>query len=103
MVTKPIQLQPHFIENQELPSTEKHLILKVREGKKPLSASQGIIDERLFKGENKLWAKYDTLWYLAYDSGTIPPALQQRWTKYSYALKAAKEYFNKRNIDVLEG
>ncbi len=78
--------------------------LKPMEGKKPTSAS-GLVDNRLFTGENNLHAVMDTqysLWYLKYDNGAVPPPLQQRFTSFSKLLNFVTDYYSKRNIEITE-
>lgn len=82
---------------------DRILVLEVGEGG-PKSSS-GIVDHRLFNGDNKLHAIFDrhfSQWYLKYDSGKIPPQLDQRWTSFPRLLEAATAYFNKRNVKVKE-
>ena len=94
---------------KELETLKNHqndrvLVLKVIDGKKPKS-STGIIDPRLFSGENNLHAIKDkqlSLWALTYDSGILPPALQQRFTSFNALFKYAKEYLGNRNIEIKE-
>ena len=65
----------------------------------------GLIDRRLFTGENKLHGivdKQTMLWYLKYDQGILPQQLQQRFTGIRPMVKMLTDYFNKRNIDVIE-
>lgn len=65
--------------------------------------SHGLIDKRLFQGENKLHAIMDTQtthWYLKYDNGILPEALKQRFTGWTPLLKFITEYYNKRGIDI---
>ena len=84
-------------------SDDRILVLKVMEGKKTVSSS-GISDPRLFTGENRVHAVMDTtgLWYLKYEIGGVPGALKQKFTKFSDLLRFAKNYYMKRNIEILE-
>jgi hypothetical protein len=85
-------------------TNERELILQVIDKKAPLS-STGIVDKRLFTGDTRLFAKMDphySLWYFQYTQGAIPPELQQRWTTFDLAFKAAKAYFEKRNVEISE-
>lgn len=82
---------------------DRVLVLKVRDGAP--KSSTGLVDKRLFSGENKLHAIMDTntcLWSLKYDMGAVPPALKQQFTGYSRLLKFVSEYFDRRNIDIVE-
>lgn len=85
-------------------SDDRVLVLKVKDGKKPTSVT-GMIDERLFKGENNIHAVVhpNGLWYCKYELGAVPGGLKnQYFTKFSELLKFVKEYFEKRNVEVVE-
>jgi len=86
-------------------SSDRILELKVIDNKAPIS-STGIIDKRLFSGENRLHGIADPqygLWYFKYESGSLPPALKdQRFTSFSALLRYAQDYFKKRNIEITE-
>lgn len=94
-----------FYENDDKNiKTDKILVLKPREGKTPKTAA-GSIDKRLFTGDNKLHVIQDEdscLWYFKYDSGILPGGLQQKFTSSSKALTYAKEYYDKRDVDIAE-
>lgn len=78
------------------------LELKPKEGKNPLN-SGGVVDKRLFNGENKLHVFRDPvvgLWRLKMDSGNLPAPLQQHFTKYELAKYAAETYYGKRNVEI---
>lgn len=66
--------------------------------------TSGMLDKRLFTGENKLHAVLEDngLWSFHYDSGIMNEPLKQKFTSLSMALKAAKTYFDKRNVRVKE-
>jgi hypothetical protein len=52
---------------------------------------------------NKLHAKTEgALWYVHFEDGRLPEPLKQRWTKYSTLLKAVKEYYALKNIEITE-
>lgn len=74
---------------------------KIMDDKKPLS-STGLADPRLYKGGNKLYAQRgeDFLWYVRYDKGALPPALQQKWTHFPRMVEDLNGYFNSRNIAI---
>ena len=81
-------------------SDDRILVLKVKDGEKPKS-STGLVDTRLFTGENKLHLKRNrTLWEFKYDQGGVPPQLKDRFTKFDIALQHAKKYFETRNIEI---
>lgn len=80
------------------------LVLKAKDGKSPLNTS-GVVDKRLFTGENQLHAIVDTqtmLWYLKYDQGIVPEPMKQRFTSLDKLMNFTTEYFSKRNIDIVE-
>ena len=83
---------------------DRVLQLKIKDGTKPKS-STGLMDTAIFKGDNKLHAIYDEtkqLWYLKYERGIVPPALQQHFTSFTALMKIIVPYFEKRNIEVTE-
>lgn len=83
-------------------SDDRILVLKVKDGEKPKS-STGLVDPRLFTGENKLHLKRNkTLWEFKYDQGGVPPQLKDRFTKFDLALDHARRYFSTRNIEITE-
>ena len=64
---------------------------------------KGMIDNRLFSGENKLHAKLDpsnSQWFLQYDSGLVPEPLRSRWTSFAKLKEYVTSYFNRRNINI---
>lgn len=85
-------------------SSDRILVLKPIDGAKPLS-STGLVDTRLFTGENKLHAIMDDtncMWRLKYDQGGLPPALKQTFTGFSKLIDYTKTYFKKRNIEIVD-
>jgi hypothetical protein len=85
-------------------SKDRVLVLKPIEGKDALNTS-GMIDKRLFSRENNLHAIMDEQyghWHVEYDSGVVPPPLQQRWTAFSKLYNFVSEYYKKRNIQIVD-
>lgn len=85
-------------------SADRILKLKPKEGEKPLS-STGLVDPRLFTGENTLHVVRDSvnlLWYFQYDMGGLPEPLKGRFTTFEKAFKHAKDYLDRRNINIEE-
>lgn len=90
--------------NNKLRNTDRILVLKPIEGKNTLS-STGLVDPRLFNGDNKLHAVMNlqnTTWSFKYDAGGLPEPLKQKFTSFSKCLEHAKQYFTRRNIDITE-
>lgn len=82
---------------------DRVLVIQPIEGK-PL-ATNGIMDKRLFTGENKLHAVMDSqtsLWKLKYDMGGVPSALTGVFTSFAAAKKHAQDYFKSRNVEIVE-
>jgi hypothetical protein len=78
--------------------------LKKKEGEVGIT-STGLIDNRLFTGTNNLHAimdKQTCLWHLQYDSGILPLELKTQYTSYKKALAAVTDYFNRRNIEIVD-
>lgn len=85
-------------------SVDRVLVLEPIDGKSPLS-STGMVDPRLFTGENKLHAIKDeqtALWHFKYDMGVLPPQLKQEFTGFPKLKTFADNYFKKRNIQIKE-
>lgn len=65
----------------------------------------GLVDRRLFTGENKIRATLNTktcLWTISYEAGTVPRPLKSKYTKFNDLLFDVTEYFKRRNIKVVE-
>ncbi len=85
-------------------SNDRVLVLERIEGENTVS-STGLIDNRLYKGGNRLHAVLDdrtTLWELKYEQGTLPPALQQRWTSFKSLVSFATRYFGSRGLKLVK-
>lgn len=86
-------------------STDRVITLEVIDGKKPMN-SLGLVDSRLFTGEQQLHLKMDPetcLWYFQYsNTGLLPEALKGKYTGFKPALKFAETYFKTRNIQIKE-
>src|SRR5690349_2629341 len=91
-------------ENEKVRKNDRVIILGPVEGKKAVS-STGIVDTRLFTGENKLHAVRDpqsSLWRMKYEMGSVPDELRQSFTNFEKLLAFAKTYYAKRNIEIKE-
>jgi len=85
-------------------SNDRVLSLVPIEGKSSV-ATNGLVDPRLFTGENKLHIVRDpmnSMWFFKYEMGMLPEPLKQRFTTFDRAIKHATEYFKKRNIEIKE-
>lgn len=79
--------------------SERIISLVKMDGKHTI-ASSGLVDNRLFTGENKLIAKQDeaSLWYLQYAHGNLEEPLREKFTTFTQLMKRVREHFKKRNI-----
>ena len=84
-------------------ATDIIIVVEPIEGKHTLDSS-GLVDNRLFTGENKLHAKVDGtgLWFLQYDAGILPQPLKQRFTNWNILYNSIADYFGKRHIRIKE-
>jgi len=86
-------------------SKDRILSLSVIDGTLPKS-STGQTDTRLFTGGQQLHLKMDpqsSLWYFQYsNNGLLPGGLTGRYTGFKAGIKAAEDYFRKRNVKVTE-
>ena len=96
--------------NYTLPQTnlrnpDRQLVLGVIDGKQA-KTSTGMMDPRLFSGENSIHAMMDpetTLWSFRYhNKGILPEPLRQKFTSFGAAKKFATNYFKTRNIEIKE-
>ena len=81
---------------------ERELVIKPMEGK--MVKGSNLIDSRVWKGDNTLKTIQDetSLWGFKFEKGLLPEPLKQRFTSASKAIAFAKEYFAKRNLEVIE-
>ena len=85
-------------------NTDRIIKLKVIDGTKPIN-TKGMVDSRLFTGENNLHAimnENDGLWAIKYDSGILPNHLKQRFTSFRLLYKHVENYFQGRNVEISE-
>lgn len=77
--------------------------VEVEDNKKPMTTT-GLVDSRLFTGENKLHGIRgpDGLWIVKYERGIVPEVLKQKFTSFSQLTKFVEGYFKKRNIVIKE-
>lgn len=82
---------------------EREIVIRPLDGKKTLD-SAGIVDTRLWKGGNSIRALMGEtgLWYFKYESGILPDALKVQFTSINKLIAFAKDYFSKRNLEVVE-
>ncbi len=86
-------------------STDRIISLSPVDGKKAQS-STGLVDTRLFTGDQQLRLKMDPqtcMWYFQYSqNGLLPEGLKGQFTGFKSGLKHAESYFAKRNIKITE-
>lgn len=85
-------------------SYDRILVLAPIEGQK-VKNSTGMVDPRLFSGENKLHGirNHQTcLWYFKYEMGLLPEPLKTQFTSFGKLLTHAKAYFSKRGLEITE-
>lgn len=87
----------------KLHTGDRLLVLRVKGGEKPRT-TKGLMDSRLFTGENNLHVKVDptSLWRFEYDSGQLPLPLKQKFTSFNAAYDFVERYFVNRNIEIAE-
>lgn len=85
-------------------SDDRILVLRPMEGKNSLT-NIGMIDNKLFTGENKLHGIMDPEtchWHFKYEMGVLPSPLKSNFTSFKKLKDYAVDYFKKRNIDIIE-
>lgn len=89
---------------EKMQTNDRVLVLKTMDGKSPKD-SRGIVDSRLFTGENKIHGVYDErtgLWNLRYETGALPGAMQQKFQTFTELEDFARKYFKTRNVEIIE-
>lgn len=100
---------PNFIDpnkNTKMRGNDRLFVLQQIDESAPIS-STGLVDKRLFTGENRLHAIRNEastwLWYFKYDHGQVPEFLKDRkYTKFELAKEDAEKYFLSRNVRIEE-
>lgn len=90
--------------NSKMHSDRRALVIRPKDGQKPKN-NFGMVDARLFSGQNNLHAVRDqlsTLWMLKYDFGILPNPLKQKFTSFNKLLTFANKYFDKRGLEITE-
>lgn len=90
--------------NDKVRSNDRILMLEAIDGKTPLRAS-GLIDQKIFTGENRLHAVMDeqtSLWKLKYEKGIVPPVFDQRFTSFTKLMDFVTPYMKRRNLKISE-
>ena len=85
-----------------LRKNDRILVLEKMEGVDTKS-STGLVDTRLFNGNNKLHCSFDEqtqLWGFSFEKGGLAEEMKQRFTSFPKAHDFAKNYFAKRGIKV---
>lgn len=86
-------------------SNQRALVLDRIDPTKSPGTTTGIVDNRLFTGENNLYAIRDSrnsLWRLKYKYGILPRPLKQTFTNFNTLMRYARDYFKKRNIQIVD-
>lgn len=80
------------------------LVLKQIEGKQKLNSS-GMVDNRLFTGENNLSAirnPQTSHWSLRLNHGIIQQSLKGSFTSFKACLEHARDYYSRRGVEITE-
>jgi hypothetical protein len=94
----------HTQNTTKMKTDDRILILRPKAGELPLTSGLAV-DRRLLTGENRIHAILDKnfmFWSLRYDAGNLPPPLRQSFTSFGKCLDFVKNYFDRRNIEVVE-
>lgn len=88
---------------EKMHSPTRELTVAPKPGKTAKNSS-GLVDTRLFNGENKLYCIMDEYgnWFFRYQTGIVPEPLKCKFTRVSKAIEYAKQYFNKRDLEITE-
>lgn len=81
-------------------NTDRILVLERVDTKKK---DVGLVDPRVFSGQNELHAVMDLgtrLWSMKYKHGILPPQLKNKFTDFNTLKQHAEVYFSTRNIRI---
>jgi len=93
----------HNPANKRMASSD--VILKLRPKDGSAKNVKGVVDNRLFNGENNLHIKMNpqtTLWTLEYDHGQLPLVFKQQFTGLQKAMTQVRMYYEKRGVEIVE-
>jgi len=91
-------------EMEKMHSDDRILVVRPIEGQKAKN-STGMVDSRLFSGDNTVHAMKDpitNLWMFKYDAGVLPGPLKQKFTGFKALMDHAHKYFNWRGCEIVE-
>lgn len=91
-------------EQSKMRSKDRIFVLSIKDSTKPKGAT-GMVDTKLFTGDNKLHAKMEPetcFWYMQYEHGIVPQTLRNKYTTFSGLKNHAEAYFKNRNIEIKE-
>ena len=94
----------YSVDTSNIKKADRTLVLEVIDGTLPKS-STGLVDSRLFSGENNLHAVMDPqtmLWSLRYEHGGVPTKFKQTFTSFPKLKKFVDDYLILRNIRIKE-
>ncbi len=95
----------YMIPNTKMRSRDRVFKLGIIDDKLPKN-STGMVDTRLFTGENRLHAKMDPetcFWSLQYETGgALPQPLKVNFTTFPALKRHVEDYFKTRNIEIKE-
>ena len=96
--------EPNTAYEDKMHSPHRELIVRPMEGKQAKQSHTGLLDPGIFTGTNSLHAFMDEtgLWFCKYERGILPEPLKQRFTSLSKLLSFTKDYFGKRNLEIVE-
>jgi hypothetical protein len=89
---------------EKMRADDRELVLEKIEGK-DVKSNIGLVDNRLFKGETKLYAYLDErtlLWKFKYSAGLLPQPLQQSFTSFKKLKEFAESYFARRGLKLVK-
>lgn len=104
MVGNPQSTLDNSASDSKNKSNDRILVLTKKEGTSAVNV-KGQVDNRLFTGQNKLHCTLDPqtgLWSLKMEQGFLPGGLDKSFTSYSKAVSFVREYYNKRNVEIVK-
>jgi len=101
-----VKVQPDEVayKEKQMNNDDRVLVMEVKEGEN-VKATTGLVDNRLWKGGNKLHAVREpqtSFWYLKYEKGGLPETLKQKFTSFTALRRHAERYFEQRGLELVK-
>ena len=81
-------------------AVKRQIVISPIEGE-TVTTSKGLVDPRLWKGGNEVYAEMDPtncMWRLRYKFGAVPPQISGTYSNFKKAFETAVQYYKTRGL-----